>query len=553
MTAPTHITFAEFIYLLLLTTTGVALSGVNAAVVALAAILPDVDTGSSHVGQALPFLSAWLERRFGHRTLTHSVLFLVILALVALPLGLLSDDVYFCLVVGYATHPFLDTMNVNGVRLFYPFSTVKCVFPLEVNNPSRYRTHTGSPFDRALGVIFLVACLPVFLIAHQGYERFIRFTQKNIDSAVRDYNEFSPRHLVYAELKAHNLLTRVSIAGRFEIVGAPNDHTLLFKGPEGKLHSLGREYQSEFAAEAVVCYRGLPARTIVRTIDMANQPLASLQAYLDPRWENQLFGSLSTRDQFSLPQNARPFETISSFAGVLNLHYATPEEIRLYHLESIFVDKGLLTVRTVLPAAAESLSVSTPTVDPAAQGYAACSLPYRTGEWIRQTVKVGDTVRPGQMLACIDDGGVARLKDELSRDRRELMTTDQSLQLENLDRQIASARRNIERDSLAYVQSSRLHREGFASSSVPQAGEQDLLFSRRRFRALLDRRSNLIERFQSRQQIGAVDSLLSRQREEVQRTEREIRAPIRGVVADIRRADRGGGSHLTFVLRAVAP
>jgi membrane-bound metal-dependent hydrolase YbcI (DUF457 family) len=552
MTAPTHITFAEFVYLLLLTTTGVALSGLNAAFVALAAVLPDVDTGSSYVGKSLPFLSSWLERRFGHRTLTHSALFLLILALVALPLDLLSSDAYFCLVVGYATHPFLDTMNVNGVRLFYPFSNVKCVFPLEVNNPSRYRTHTGSPFDRALGVLFLVACFPVFLIAHQGYERFIRFTQKNIDSAVRDFNEFSPQYLVYAQLKAHNLLTRESIAGRFEIVGALNDHTLLFKGAGGKLHSLGREYQAEFAAEAVVCYRGLPARTIVRTIDMANQPLASLQAYLDPRWENQLFGSLSTRDQFSLPQNARPFESITSFAGTLNLHYATPEEITLYHLESIFVEKGMLTVRTVIPVAAESLSASAPPVDPAGHGYAACSLPFRTGEWIRQAVKVGDTVRPGQILACIDDGGIGRLREELSHDRRDLMTQEQAMQLESLDRQIASARIKIEKDSLACLQLSRLHREGFASSSVPQAGEQDLLISRRRFQALLDRRSNLLEHFQSRQQIGVMDSLLSRRREEIRRTGNEIRSTIHGLVVDIRRADRGGGSHLTFVLRAVA-
>jgi membrane-bound metal-dependent hydrolase YbcI (DUF457 family) len=552
MTAPTHITFAEFVYLLLLTTTGVALSGLNAAIVALAALLPDIDTGSSYVGKSLPFLSSWLERRFGHRTLTHSALFLAILSLVALPLNLLSGDTYFCLVAGYATHPFLDTMNVNGVRLFYPFSSVKCVFPLEVNNPSRYRTHTGSPLDRALGLLFLAACLPVFLIAHQGYERFIRFTQKNIESAVRDYNAFSPQYLVYGQLKAHNLLTRESISGRFEIVGALNDHTLLFKGAEGKLHSLGREYQAEFAAEAVVCYRGLPARTIVRTIDMANQPLASLQAYLDPRWENQLFGALSTRDQFSLPQNARPFESITSFAGALNLHYATPEEITLYHLESIFVEKGMLTVRTVIPVAAESLSLSTPSVDSAMQGYAACSLPFRTGEWIRQAVKVGDTVQPGQFLACIDDGGIGRLKDELSHDRRGFVTQEQAMQLEALDRQIASTLVKVERDSLAYLQSSRLHREGFASSSVPQAGEQDLLISRRRYRALLGRRADLLEHFHSRQQIAVIDSLLSRRREEIQRTGHEIRSAINGLVVDIRRVHRGGGSHLTYVLRAVA-
>jgi hypothetical protein len=41
--------------------------------------------------------------------------------------------------IGYASHPLLDTATVNGVKLFYPFSKVKCVFPMEMNHPHSYR------------------------------------------------------------------------------------------------------------------------------------------------------------------------------------------------------------------------------------------------------------------------------------------------------------------------------------------------------------------------------------------------------------------------------
>ena len=179
MTAPTHVTFAEFVYLLLLTTTGVSLNPVNAAVIAVSSLLPDVDTAASTVGKLVPLVSLMVERKFGHRTITHSAIFIAGIAIVSLPLSALSTDIYTCIVVGFGSHTFLDTMTVNGVKLFYPFSTAKCVFPLEVNNPHRYRIRTGGKMDKALAVIFLAGCVPTFIIAFQGYERFIRVTQQS--------------------------------------------------------------------------------------------------------------------------------------------------------------------------------------------------------------------------------------------------------------------------------------------------------------------------------------------------------------------------------------
>ena len=54
MIASTHITFAEFIYLLLLTTTGVVLNATNAIIIAFAAVLPDIDTAASIIGKNIP-------------------------------------------------------------------------------------------------------------------------------------------------------------------------------------------------------------------------------------------------------------------------------------------------------------------------------------------------------------------------------------------------------------------------------------------------------------------------------------------------------------------
>jgi hypothetical protein len=52
----------------------------------LGSLLPDIDTPKSSLGRLLPFLSIPIERRWGHRTLTHSLLLVAGLGLVCLPL-----------------------------------------------------------------------------------------------------------------------------------------------------------------------------------------------------------------------------------------------------------------------------------------------------------------------------------------------------------------------------------------------------------------------------------------------------------------------------------
>jgi len=273
MTSPTHITFAEFIYLLILTTLGVSLSLVNALVIAVSSLLPDIDTQASIIGKTFPFISARIERRFGHRTLTHSIPFILGVAFLTLPLILWNSSLYACFITGYASHPFLDTMTVNGVRLFYPFSGAKCVFPFEVNNPHRYRIQTGSKGEKMLAALFLIGCIPTSMIAYEGYERFVRTAQQNIEAAVRDYNEFSRDHLVVARVVAHNAITKQPFSETVEIVGALNPHTLVFKGSDAGLHTIGKEFQADFVAENIVCFRGSAALSSLRNIDIRNQLL----------------------------------------------------------------------------------------------------------------------------------------------------------------------------------------------------------------------------------------------------------------------------------------
>ena len=102
MIAGTHLAFASALYL-----GGAALfeyppDPVSWGLAGAASLLPDIDLPTSRLGRALFWASTRLERRFGHRTVTHSALAAV--ALLASPLLLLKPLGFWSVVGGYWSH-----------------------------------------------------------------------------------------------------------------------------------------------------------------------------------------------------------------------------------------------------------------------------------------------------------------------------------------------------------------------------------------------------------------------------------------------------------------
>ena len=106
---------------------------------AVAAWIPDVDNPRSRLGNGLsrtksPLLDkllgpvSWglkalsfvLFRTVGHRTLTHSLLGVLIFAAIVSPLAPLVPGLYAALLAGYASHLFADALNTRGVPLLWP-------------------------------------------------------------------------------------------------------------------------------------------------------------------------------------------------------------------------------------------------------------------------------------------------------------------------------------------------------------------------------------------------------------------------------------------------
>ena len=101
MTLGTHVAFAAVLYLGGATRFGDQPDGIGWALAAVTSLLPDVDLPPAKIGRLFWWLSVPLERRFGHRTLTHSALMLLAVGLLAAPLWFLNPLYFWAVVGGY--------------------------------------------------------------------------------------------------------------------------------------------------------------------------------------------------------------------------------------------------------------------------------------------------------------------------------------------------------------------------------------------------------------------------------------------------------------------
>ena len=81
---------------------------------------PVLDAVVRPASWALRVTSFTLSRTVGHRTLTHSLLGVVLFVALVSLVTPLSPDLFVALVTGYASHLVADALNTRGVPLLWP-------------------------------------------------------------------------------------------------------------------------------------------------------------------------------------------------------------------------------------------------------------------------------------------------------------------------------------------------------------------------------------------------------------------------------------------------
>lgn len=140
-----------------------------------ASVLPDIDHPKSVLGKMFYPVSRWIDRNWGHRTITHSAIFLIAISLVSFSVERsFSTNFNYTTVLLFAvfSHFIFDMFTMQGIPFFYPFAKNPCVIP---GNPQyRMRANDRRAELVMFSIFFLIGISCVDLFRHGFWTSYNR-------------------------------------------------------------------------------------------------------------------------------------------------------------------------------------------------------------------------------------------------------------------------------------------------------------------------------------------------------------------------------------------
>jgi membrane-bound metal-dependent hydrolase YbcI (DUF457 family) len=372
MLAPTHGVFGLFLTLILLALFGVQ-EGLHWAILAVAifgSIAPDIDLRKSLIGRLFWFISKPIERHFGHRTVTHS---LIGWGLASLLFGLCAASAFFLLdhfhytptiatffkipesqaiphllriivafSIGYASHILLDMFNPRGVQLFWPNDS-RDVIPGNV----KFRPNAGSKAEAVVFVSFTLLLILALPISNYGLMTSLRWLLATPEAAIEEFKNSNFR--TYVEFEGMIQSTKEKISGTAEILDSqnkrlivifPTHHTLQRTAGASAKETLSQRQILTLSDELTSDVLTTKVRAIKTTdkiqtkkITFEDQNSDDLLATLNDT--DLVSGTVTLPDGLKLtipPTNKGTFRSISQSGTTLTLQFATKAQLQALKL-----------------------------------------------------------------------------------------------------------------------------------------------------------------------------------------------------------------------------
>lgn len=398
MTAPTHVAFGNILFFALANALGIPLNATTVSMVSFGSLISDIDTPTSAFGRTIFPLARWVEGRWGHRTITHSLLGILGFGILFLPLLFFHSVLYKAFLIGVFSHPIIDMVNTTGVAFFWP-SERRVVFPYVEKEPTKLRIMVGSFHEMVLLGVLVAFVAAFYPVGQFGFRRVLHYMLGNPHGAVEDYRRLAGSHKVFAEIKAIDLVTQQHFEGTYEVLGALGQTTLIFK-KGNELYTLGLRDDCNYYPKKVRVRQAEKINVITQEVDMSSRMLGDIRYFMDPTKEQYLYGALKVEGNPNLTYKFRCYNTIFKYYDFIMFNIATWEDIKETKLEGVYVTNGKLTIKTLLKEGEkyEGKDMVRASIDK--EGY---QKPINISFYIQTIedlfVKEGDEIKIGQVLA----------------------------------------------------------------------------------------------------------------------------------------------------------
>lgn len=203
----------------------------------IGSLLPDIDHTKSWIGKSVFPLAKWLSRNYGHRTVTHSIFFLIGIYLISIFVEKNFREDYSVstiLLFAILSHLIFDMVTVAGIPLFYPFFKNPCVLPA---NPDM-RIRSGN--IRQEGIILFIFCFLSFFMQDLFVNGFWSTVNNNFNDVKHQIKEYkkSP-YALKIEYDYH--IYQNHYKGTGELIQATENE--LFILDDGKILTLKKDEQ----------------------------------------------------------------------------------------------------------------------------------------------------------------------------------------------------------------------------------------------------------------------------------------------------------------------
>lgn len=314
---------------------------------AVAGLMPDVDISRSWAGRALPWISRYMERRFPHRSCTHSLFASFVVALITYPVALwlwLPLSPVNAFNIGYFAGWLADIFTAAGVEMFFP-SPARWVVP----GNRKYRLTTNSQAEYVvLGVVLALALFVFNVNATGGMLQHFNRLLASPEGVEQVYNQQGGSHLVIAHIRGVLERDRTPIQGDFLIIQG-RGHDFIVQAKTGEIYKAGIGPECQILVDGITADAGTPAITEVEPLALDED---QLQLKLQPfnRSGAMVFvsGRLTIKDDEELKllvSDSYQFQTIKAEANGVLIDSAPLSQV-LAQLGEEFAT-GRLSIRSI--------------------------------------------------------------------------------------------------------------------------------------------------------------------------------------------------------------